>query len=589
MLKTHTCGQLSAAHIGEQVTLAGWVHRRRDHGSVVFVDVRDRFGITQVVLNPELSAEAHRAANLIRSEYVISVTGTVKRRPAGMENPAMPTGEIEIVAEGVAILNECKTPAFYINEDSEVDESLRLRYRYLDLRRPRMQRNLILRHKVVKFIRDYLCERDFIEIETPILIKSTPEGARDYVVPSRIHEGKFYALPQSPQQLKQLLMVAGFERYFQIARCFRDEDQRSDRQPEFTQLDLEMSFVEREDILSLMEPMFIGLVESLTDKRVLHKPFPRLTYQEAMDRYGSDKPDIRFGMELLDLSDVIAESAFRVFSGAVAAGGQVKAIVAPGCADYSRRQVDELTELAKGLGAKGLSWIAVQPDGLRSQITKNLSEAEIAGILSLTGATAGDLILIVADQPQVVADTLGQLRLEMGRRLGLLDPNVLGFCWVLEFPLLEWSEEEQRYTAKHHPFTSPMDEDIALLETDPARVRAKAYDLCANGYEVGGGSIRIHRRELQSAMFRALGINAQEAQAQFGHLLEAFEFGAPPHGGIAPGIDRLVMLLAGEANIREVMAFPKTQRAVDLMTNAPSEIAPRQLKELHIRVVTDQD
>jgi aspartyl-tRNA synthetase len=589
MLKTHTCGQLSAAHIGEQVTLAGWVHRRRDHGSVVFVDVRDRFGITQVVLNPELSAEAHRAANLIRSEYVISVTGTVKRRPAGMENPAMPTGEIEIVAEGVAILNECKTPAFYINEDSEVDESLRLRYRYLDLRRPRMQRNLILRHKVVKFIRDYLCERDFIEIETPILIKSTPEGARDYVVPSRIHEGKFYALPQSPQQLKQLLMVAGFERYFQIARCFRDEDQRSDRQPEFTQLDLEMSFVEREDILSLMEPMFIGLVESLTDKRVLHKPFPRLTYQEAMDRYGSDKPDIRFGMELLDLSDVIAESAFRVFSGAVAAGGQVKAIVAPGCADYSRRQVDELTELAKGLGAKGLSWIAVQPDGLRSQITKNLSEAEIAGILSLTGATAGDLILIVADQPQVVADTLGQLRLEMGRRLGLLDPNVLGFCWVLEFPLLEWSEEEQRYTAKHHPFTSPMDEDIALLETDPARVRAKAYDLCANGYEVGGGSIRIHRRELQSAMFRALGINAQEAQAQFGHLLEAFEFGAPPHGGIAPGIDRLVMLLAGEANIREVMAFPKTQRAVDLMTNAPSEIAARQLKELHIRVVTDQD
>lgn len=588
MLKTHTCGQLRAADTGEQVTLAGWVHRRRDHGNLVFIDLRDRFGITQVVFNPEASAEAHNAANSLHNEYVVSVAGTVAQRPAGMQNPAMPTGEIEVIAHQVTILNEAKTPPFYINEDGDVDESLRLRYRYLDLRRQRMQRNLVLRHEVVRFIRNYLCARDFVEIETPILIKSTPEGARDYVVPSRLHQGKFYALPQSPQQLKQLLMVAGFERYFQIARCFRDEDQRADRQPEFTQLDLEMSFVEREDILALIEPMFIELTETVGHKRVLYKPFPRLSYQEAMERYGSDKPDIRFGMELIDLSAVVAGSSFRLFSDVLAAGGQVKAIVTPGCAEYSRRQIDELVELAKTLGAKGLAWIAVRPDGLHSQITKNLSEAETQGILAQTGAQAGDLILIVADKPEVVAEALGQLRLEMARRLDLLDPNVLGFCWVLDFPLLEWNEEEQRYNAKHHPFTAPLDEDIALLTSDPARARAKAYDIVANGFEVGGGSIRIHRRELQTAMFRALSISDDEAQRQFGHLLEAFEYGAPPHGGIAPGIDRLVMLLAGESNIREVMAFPKTQRAVDLMTNAPSELSPNQLRELHIRVVQDE-
>ncbi len=588
MLKTHTCGQLRAAHAGEKVSLAGWVHRRRDHGNVVFVDLRDRFGITQVVLNPQRSADAHRTADGIHNEYVIAVTGTVARRPEGMENPTMPTGEIEVLAESVTVLNESKTPVFYINEDAEVDEALRLRYRYLDLRRQRMQHNIILRHEAVRFIRNYLCERDFVEIETPILIKSTPEGARDYVVPSRIHQGKFYALPQSPQQLKQLLMVSGFERYFQIARCFRDEDQRSDRQPEFTQLDLEMSFVNREDIIALIEPMFIELTEKVGHKRVLHKPFPRLTYDEALERYGSDKPDIRFGMELIDLGPGLAGCEFRVFSEALAAGGRVKAIVAPGCADYTRRQLDELVELARSWGAKGLAWIAVREDGLRSQITKNLAEAEVEDILARAAAKPGDLILIVADQADVVAEALGQLRLEMAQRLGLLDSDVLGFCWILDFPLLEWSEEEQRYTAKHHPFTAPLDEDIPLLTTDPARARAKAYDVVANGYEVGGGSIRIHRRELQTAMFRALGISDQEAQAQFGHLLEAFEYGAPPHGGIAPGIDRLVMLLAGEANIREVMAFPKTQRAVDLMTNAPSEISSRQLEELHIRIV-DQD
>jgi len=588
MLKTHTCGQLRATEAGETVSLAGWVHRRRDHGNVVFIDLRDRFGVTQVVLNPQRSADAHRLANAIHNEYVVAVTGTVARRPEGMENPAMPTGEIEVLADSVTVLNESKTPVFYINEDAEVDEALRLRYRYLDLRRQRMQRNIILRHEVVRFIRNYLCERAFIEIETPILIKSTPEGARDYVVPSRLHHGKFYALPQSPQQLKQLLMVSGFERYFQIARCFRDEDQRSDRQPEFTQLDLEMSFVDREDILGLIEPMFIELTETVGHKQILHKPFPRLTYDEALERFGSDKPDIRFGMELIDLGPTLAGCEFRVFSEALAAGGRVKAIVAPGCADYSRRQLDELVEFARASGAKGLAWIAVRDDGLRSQITKNLTETEIADVLSRTGATTGDLLLIVADQAEVVAEALGQLRLEMARRLELLDSNVLGFCWILDFPLLEWSEEEQRYTAKHHPFTAPLDEDIPLLTADPARARAKAYDVVANGYEVGGGSIRIHRRELQTAMFRALGISDQEAQAQFGHLLEAFEYGAPPHGGIAPGIDRLVMLLAGEANIREVMAFPKTQRAVDLMTNAPSEISARQLDELQIRIV-DQD
>ncbi len=588
MLKTHTCGQLRATEAGETVSLAGWVHRRRDHGNVVFIDLRDRFGVTQVVLNPQRSADAHRLANAIHNEYVVAVTGTVARRPEGMENPAMPTGEIEVLADSVTVLNESKTPVFYINEDAEVDEALRLRYRYLDLRRQRMQRNIILRHEVVRFIRNYLCERAFIEIETPILIKSTPEGARDYVVPSRLHHGKFYALPQSPQQLKQLLMVSGFERYFQIARCFRDEDQRSDRQPEFTQLDLEMSFVDREDILGLIEPMFIELTETIGHKQILHKPFPRLTYDEALERFGSDKPDIRFGMELIDLGPTLAGCEFRVFSEALAAGGRVKAIVAPGCADYSRRQLDELVEFARASGAKGLAWIAVRDDGLRSQITKNLTETEIADVLSRTGATTGDLLLIVADQAEVVAEALGQLRLEMARRLELLDGNVLGFCWILDFPLLEWSEEEQRYTAKHHPFTAPLDEDIPLLTADPARARAKAYDVVANGYEVGGGSIRIHRRELQTAMFRALGISDQEAQAQFGHLLEAFEYGAPPHGGIAPGIDRLVMLLAGEANIREVMAFPKTQRAVDLMTNAPSEISARQLDELQIRIV-DQD
>ncbi len=584
MLKTHTCGELRKGHAGTQVTLAGWVHRRRDHGNLIFVDLRDRWGIIQVVFNPMIAEEAHRIAAKTRNEYVILVRGEVNQRPEGLSNPRMATGEIEVIAHEIEILNEARNPVFYINEETEVDETLRLRYRYLDLRRARMQRNIMLRHRVVRFIRDYLSERDFIEIETPILIKSTPEGARDYVVPSRLHPGRFYALPQSPQQLKQLLMVAGFERYFQIARCFRDEDLRADRQSEFTQLDLEMSFVEQEDVIQLTEGLFQALVPATCEKRILQTPFPRLTYQEAMDRYGTDKPDIRFEMLLTDVSDIVAQSGFQVFSSEVHSGGQVKAICASGCADYTRGQLDQLTQMVKASGGKGLSWLKVAQDATHGPIGKYLSERELQGIVQRLGAGPGDLILIVADQPSVVAEALGQLRLELGRRLGLVDDDVLGFAWVTEFPLLKWDKEEERYAAVHHPFTAPLDEDVPLLKTHPERVRSKAYDIVANGIELGGGSIRIHRREMQDRMFRIIGVNEEEAQAQFGHLLEAFEFGAPPHGGIAPGIDRLIMLLAGEPNIREVMAFPKSQSAVDIMTQAPSPISEKQLRELHIKL-----
>ncbi|HEY68601.1 MAG TPA: aspartate--tRNA ligase [Thermoflexia bacterium] len=588
MLKTHNCGELRTSHIGQRVTLAGWVNRRRDHGGLVFIDLRDRSGIVQVVTNPDAASEAHVAAQQARNEYVLQVKGVVQARPEGLANPDIPTGEIEVVAYELKILNPAKTPPFYIYDDRPVDEALRLKYRYLDLRRQRMQRNLILRHRVVKYIRDFLDARDFVEIETPILFKSTPEGARDYLVPSRLHPGKFYALPQSPQQLKQLLMVAGYEKYFQIARCFRDEDQRGDRQPEFTQLDIEMSFVEREDVMALIEELMIGIVENCSDRQLLFKPFPRLTYPEAMRRFGTDRPDMRFGMELRDVSDLVAECDFGIFSKTVATGGQVKGLRVPGCGTYSRRQIDELAELVQREGAKGLAWLALGHEGeVRSSFAKFLTEDEVAGIVERMEAEPGDLSLFVADRPPVVNEALSALRLELGERLGLRDRTVLAFCWVIDFPLFEWDEEGQRWDPSHHLFTAPMPEDVPLLETDPGAARGQQYDLVCNGEEVAGGSIRIHQREVQEKIFGLIGLDVEEAQERFGHMLEAFEYGTPPHGGIAPGIDRLVMLLAGEPNIREVIAFPKTQQAADLMAGAPSTVDPKQLEELHIRIVDE--
>ena len=585
MLKSINCGELRLAHAGQTVTLAGWVHRRRDHGALIFLDLRDRSGLLQVACNAQTAPAAHEVLIGARNEYVVQITGTVRARPDGMANPDLPTGEVEVIAEAAQILNPARTTPFYINEDSDVDEALRLKYRYLDLRRPVMQQNIMLRHRVVKLIRDFMDAHGFIEIETPMLIKTTPEGARDYVVPSRVHPGQFYALPQSPQQLKQLLMVAGYERYFQIARCFRDEDLRADRQPEFTQLDVEMSFVDREDVMGMIEPLYIKIIESLGRKPIWKKPFPVLTYAEAMAKYGSDKPDLRFGMEFADLSDLVKGSAFGVFSDALAAGGQVKAISAPGAAGYSRKQLDDLALHAKRFGAKGLVSIAYREDGIKSSAAKFLGEADLAAIAERTGAKTGDLVLIVADGNRgVVARSLGELRLLLGQQLGLVQADTHALCWVVEFPLLEWSAEDQRWSAMHHPFTSAMDEDWDLLESDPGRVRAKAYDLVMDGWEVGGGSIRIHRRDKQQAMFRALGIGAEEAEEKFGHLLEAFEYGAPPHGGLATGIDRTVAILVGTPSIREVIAFPKTASATDLMFRSPSEISPAQLRELHLAV-----
>jgi aspartyl-tRNA synthetase len=590
MYKTHTCGELRATHIGQKVTLAGWVHRQRDHGGVTFIDLRDRFGLVQVVANPETSQQAAEIAAAAHAEWVIQVIGTVRHRPEGSENPHLGTGEIEVEAHEIRVLNPAKPLPFSINKDEEVDENLRLKYRYLDLRRDRMRRNLELRHRVVRFIRNYLDAKGFIEVETPILFKTTPEGARDYLVPSRVHPGEFYALPQSPQQLKQMLMVSGVERYFQIARCFRDEDQRGDRQPEFTQLDLEMSFVEREDIMSLIEAMFTKMVaEVVPHKRLLASPWPRLKYQEAMDRYGKDNPDIRFGMELKDVTDLAAGSGFKVFEDTAASGGHVRGINAKGLGHYSRKQIDELTEMVKQWGAKGLAYIALTPEGeLRSTFTKFLSPEKLQAFQERLEAQNGDLLLFVADRPAVVYDTLGRLRVYLGDELGLRNPDVLAFCWVIDFPYVVWNEDEGRWDPSHHLFTSPMLEDLPLLDTDPGKARGQQYDLVLNNYEVGGGSIRIHDRALQEKVFTLIGLDPDVARERFGHMLEAFEYGTPPHGGIAPGIDRICMILADEPNIREVIAFPKNQAARDVMGDAPSPVEPKQLAELHIKLDLDE-
>jgi aspartyl-tRNA synthetase len=585
MHKSHTCGELTKADAGTQVKLAGWINRRRDHGNVIFIDLRDRFGLVQIVANPEISEQAHSAANPARSEWVLEVEGLVRARPDGMINPNLSTGEIEIEAHMIKILNEAQTPPFLINKEESVDESTRLEYRYLDLRRESMRANIVLRHKVVKFIRDYLDQQEFVEIETPILFKATPEGARDYLVPSRVHPGEFYALPQSPQQLKQLLMVAGMERYFQIARCFRDEDQRGDRQPEFTQLDLEMSFVDRrEDVMDLIEAMYSEMVAALTpDKTVWQTPWPRLGYQEAMDRFGTDRPDVRFEMELADISDLVADCGFKVFEGAIGAGGSVRGIKASGMGDSTRREMDDLTAWVQQFGAKGLAYLAFTSEGgLRSPISKFLSDDVIADIKARFSAEAGDLLLFIADANDTVFDTLGRLRMMLADRLGLRDNQELGFCWVTDFPFAFWDENEKRWDPSHHLFTAPLAEDVHLIESDPGKMRGTQYDLVLNGYEVAGGSIRIHDRELQQKIFKLIGLAPEVSQERFGHMLRAFEFGAPPHGGIASGIDRLVMVLADAPNIREVIAFPKNQAARDVMADAPSVAEAHQLRELHI-------
>ncbi|MFE4810493.1 aspartate--tRNA ligase [Peribacillus simplex] len=581
--RTYFNGEVTEAAIGEKVTLKGWVQKRRDLGGVIFIDLRDRSGVVQVVFNPDISAEALATAEKIRNEYVLDIQGTVIKRDEANFNPNVTTGTVEVQAENVTILNEAKTPPFIIDERTDVSEDIRLKYRYLDLRRPAMFETLKMRNQTTKAIRDYLDGEGFLDIETPILTKSTPEGARDYLVPSRVHEGEFYALPQSPQIFKQLLMVSGFERYYQIARCFRDEDLRADRQPEFTQIDIETSFMSQEDIINTAENMMAKVMKEVKGLDVT-LPFPRMTYNEAMSRYGSDKPDTRFGMELKDVSEIVKDSDFKVFTGAVANGGQVKAIVVKdGNADYSRKDIDGLAEFAAIYGAKGLAWLKVEEDGVKGPIAKFFAEDQ-EQLVSALEAEVGDLILFVADKKGIVADALGALRNKLGKERNLIDKSKFNFLWVTDWPLLEYDEEEGRYYAAHHPFTMPFREDMDKLESDPASVRAQAYDLVLNGYELGGGSLRIFERDVQEKMFKVLGFSEEEANAQFGFLMDAFEYGTPPHGGIALGLDRMVMLLAGRTNLRDTIAFPKTASASDLLVDAPSTVSDKQLAELNLRL-----
>ncbi|GAA3408234.1 aspartate--tRNA ligase [Paenibacillus hodogayensis] len=587
MLKTHHCGSLSKAHVGETVILNGWVAVRRDLGGVLFIDLRDRSGIVQIVFNPDFSGEALAIADKARSEYVLAVKGKVVERDPATVNPNLGTGDIEVRITEIEILNSAKTPPFFIEDGIEIDEQLRLKYRYLDLRRPEMQKTLYLRSKAAKVFRDYLDENGFLEIETPILTKSTPEGARDYLVPSRVHAGEFFALPQSPQIYKQLLMVSGLERYYQIARCFRDEDLRADRQPEFTQVDIETSFLSRDQLLELMEQLVARLFKETVGADIA-RPFQRLSYADAMGKYGSDKPDLRFGLELVDVSDLVANSGVQVFASVTKKGGQVKALNAKGCGTWSRKEIDDLLPFAARYGAKGLAWIQVKDGEWKGPIVKFFSEDEIAALKERLGAEEGDLLLFSADTKKVVADVLGNLRLKIGRDLGLIDESVFKFAWVVDFPLLGYDEEAKRYVAEHHPFTRPLDEDLAYFDTDPGQIRAQAYDLVLNGYEVGGGSMRIFKRDVQEKMFKALGFSAEEANEKFGFLLDAFEYGTPPHGGIAFGFDRLVMLLAGRTNLRETIAFPKTASATDLLMNAPSPVDAKQLEDLSIRVAVKE-
>jgi aspartyl-tRNA synthetase len=590
MYRTHSCNDLRPSHKGETVTLSGWVHRRRDHGDLIFIDIRDRYGLTQLTLDPSRSQEAHRIAEEIRSEFVIKITGTVGARPAGQENENMDTGGIEVLVDELEILNRSQTPPFEIDHPKDANEEIRLKYRYLDIRRDRMKNNIVFRHQFIKRTRDLFDEHGFVEVETPILLKGTPEGSREFIVPARIYPGTFYVLPQSPQQLKQLLMVGGMDKYFQIARCFRDEDSRGDRQPEFTQLDMEMSFVEEEDVISVNETVLKTLFKELSpEKKLMFEEFPRLTWHDAMSQYGSDKPDIRFEMKIMDVSDMVSNCEFQVFTRAVKEGGVVKALRVEGGAEFSRKEIDQMTDIAKVYGAKGLAYIKVTEEGPSAPILKFFSDSEVLDLIDRVGAKAGDIVFFGADSFEVACNALGNVRLACADRFKLRDPDVLACCWVTDFPLFEYSEEEGKLVSAHHPFTAPKDEHLELLETEPEKVLAKAYDIAMNGSEIGGGSIRIHSPITQKKIFKALGISDENVDRRFGHILDAFSYGAPPHGGIAWGLDRILMLLRNEPNIREVIAFPKDSKAKDLMTGAPSTLPEESIAEMHIKSVVEED